>query len=410
MPTDYAYLCMRISFACVIVVGWLGLQGGMARAATPATCSMDDATYTLTVTLDGVPATLAASSADGVTLDGNFCVDPVWVDTINVVGSPLDDKVTFAGRFIPGYSYEPDFDEIEINLDLGGGTDTAIVKLTATHDVASLLTEGLMSNGDPDLDLVMTGIEIVKIFGLAGNDYIGAANYAGSGAVYLHGGPDDDTLEGSWYGSGAGSYLYGDAGDDAIQGSTGDDVIVDGSGTDYADGSSGNDRFEQGAIADFHDVLVGGDGVDTVDYGDRTYNVAVFLESSPPNDDGEAGERDDIIDIENAIGGSGNDILTGGKTLIGGAGDDDLSAHPTGSILKGGPGADTLHGHVGFDQLYGNAGNDVIYVGLSGSSVFGGAGDDIIHNLNGFYDFVQCGPGIDDAEDDWLDNLTACEL
>ena len=117
---------MRIFFACVIVVGWLGLQGGMARAATPATCSMDEATHTLTVTLDGVPATLASSTTDGVTLDGNFCVDPIWVDTINVVGGPLDDKVTFAGRFIPGLSYEPDFDEIEeedLDEELGNAED-----------------------------------------------------------------------------------------------------------------------------------------------------------------------------------------------------------------------------------------------------------------------------------------------
>lgn len=404
---------MRIPFACVIVVGWLGLQGGMARAATPATCSMDWGTLTLTVAVNGVPATLSSDAIDGVNLNGTFCVDPDAVDTIDVVGGPLDDKVTLAGRFTPGFSYEPDFDEIEIDLDLGAGVDTAIVKLTATPDDVSLSTEGLAINTDADVDVAMTGIEIVKIFGLAGNDHITAAPYFGPAAVYLYGGPGDDTLQGG-FGAGSGSYLSGDAGNDWIEGSGGDDVIVGGSGHDQARGFAGNDRFEEGAVLDPFDILLGGSGVDTVDYGERTSGVTVSLGDMGLFDDGEVGELDDIgRDVESATGGSGDDVLRSesgvAHTLIGGAGDDYLEAGGGGGTLTGGPGSDTLHGSFGPDLLNGNGGDDDIWP-WNGDTVYAGAGNDVIYNLNAFADIIRCGAGTDDAEVDPLDTLTACEL
>ncbi len=65
--------------------------------------------------------------------------------------------------------------------------------------------------------------------------------------------------------------------------------------------------------------------------------------------------------IENAIGGSGNDILYGNQAdnmLVGGAGSDDL---------VGFEGNDTLTGGVGNDTLYGGVGNDVMDGGAAGS-------------------------------------------
>ncbi len=74
-------------------------------------------------------------------------------------------------------------------------------------------------------------------------------------------------------------------------------------------------------------------------------------------------------DIENAIGGSGSDTLTGNSlnnTLSGGAG---------GDTLKGAIGDDTLNGDAGADWLYGGLGNDlllaepirIIYTGKKGT-------------------------------------------
>jgi serralysin len=60
--------------------------------------------------------------------------------------------------------------------------------------------------------------------------------------------------------------------------------------------------------------------------------------------------------IENAIGGSGNDTITGNNAnnkLIGGAGND---------TLIGGAGNDTLDGRSGFDVMIGGVGDDIYYV------------------------------------------------
>ena len=69
-----------------------------------------------------------------------------------------------------------------------------------------------------------------------------------------------------------------------------------------------------------------------------------------------------VKNIENVIGGSGNDELTGddrANQLTGGFGND---------ILDGGAGNDTLNGGAGNDTLDGGAGDDVL---------FGGDGDDV---------------------------------
>ncbi|WP_374471313.1 M10 family metallopeptidase [Phenylobacterium sp.] len=65
--------------------------------------------------------------------------------------------------------------------------------------------------------------------------------------------------------------------------------------------------------------------------------------------------------IENAIGGSGNDLIQGNSAsnyLKGNAGDDDLYGDGGTDILDGGAGADTLRGSDGVDILLGGSGAD----------------------------------------------------
>jgi hypothetical protein len=75
-------------------------------------------------------------------------------------------------------------------------------------------------------------------------------------------------------------------------------------------------------------------------------------------------------EIENAIGGRGNDTITGNQLanrLVGGAGHD---------ALDGGAGDDVLNGSNGRDQLSGGAGNDQLNGGRGGDELVGAAGDD----------------------------------
>ena len=102
--------------------------------------------------------------------------------------------------------------------------------------------------------------------------------------------------------------------------------------------------------------------------------------------------------IENAVGGSGNDFisgnsannkLTGGSgndtlnglagkdSLIGGNGDDELSGGTGDDTLTGDYGNDTLRGDEGNDTLNGGAGNDKIVGGIGNDQLYSGIGNDI---------------------------------
>jgi len=66
--------------------------------------------------------------------------------------------------------------------------------------------------------------------------------------------------------------------------------------------------------------------------------------------------------IEDAIGGTGNDVIIGNataNTLTGGSGNDDLRGVAGNDTLIGGSGNDRLNGGVGTDSLTGGTGQDV---------------------------------------------------
>jgi serralysin len=94
----------------------------------------------------------------------------------------------------------------------------------------------------------------------------------------------------------------------------------------------------------------------------------------------------DVI-IENAIGGSGNDLLTGNSAnniLIGNEGDDVISSgagndllYASGRLEKGG--ADVVRDADSEDELSGGADNDELWGDLGDDQLTGGLGADIFH-------------------------------
>ncbi|MDU8913441.1 ELWxxDGT repeat protein [Aestuariicoccus sp. MJ-SS9] len=94
---------------------------------------------------------------------------------------------------------------------------------------------------------------------------------------------------------------------------------------------------------------------------------------------------------------------TGGVTLVGTSGDDELTGTPYADLLTGEDGNDTLDGGAGDDGLFGGAGDDLILGGtgddnIGGSdgkdSVDGGAGDDLMGGGTGD-DIMEGGSGDD---------------
>jgi serralysin len=122
--------------------------------------------------------------------------------------------------------------------------------------------------------------------------------------------------------------------------------------------------------------------------------------------------------IENAIGGSGNDTITGNaaaNALSGGAGRDFIRGMDGDDVIDGGVGDDDLNGNLGVDVVRGGDGADSVRGGQGNDSVYGDAGDDPHLNGNLGNDLVYGGAGRDtlfggqgadtlygDDGDDWL--------
>ena len=95
-------------------------------------------------------------------------------------------------------------------------------------------------------------------------------------------------------------------------------------------------------------------------------------------------------DIENAIGGSGSDTITGNSL------NNTLSGGPGGDTLKGLNGDDTLNGDAGADRLYGGLGNDLLLGGADADYLYGEEGNDTLDGGAGG-DILYGGAGIDTA-------------
>jgi Ca2+-binding RTX toxin-like protein len=172
----------------------------------------------------------------------------------------------------------------------------------------------------------------------------------------------DDKL----FGYGGGDTLYGDQGQDEIRGGEGSDRLDGGSGDDLVVGEPGNDLLIGGPGAD---TMRGGDGVDTVTYA-TGQPVPVSVTFDGAANDGAATEADNVgVDVENAVGGPGNDELKGDEranALSGGAGNDAISGGEAADVLDGGEGDDTITSRDGAsDTVTCGAGNDTVIADTS---------------------------------------------
>ena len=163
-------------------------------------------------------------------------------------------------------------------------------------------TEGLMINlGTDSFSHNLDVMEVENIIG-------------GSGADFIHGDSNDNTLSGR-------------DGNDGLWGEGGDDTLIGGSGRDYLDG---------------------GEGTDTVSYEYSATGVTVDLDTRV------APDGDTFNSIENLRGSAFADTLSGDSNsnrLEGGAGNDILNGQRGNDVLVGGDGTDTLNAGEGSDVL-----------------------------------------------------------
>lgn len=297
-------------------------------------------------------------------------------------------------------------------LDGGSDNDTADYSDTANNLTISLAITSAQVTGGAGKDTLKS---IENLIGGAGNDRLTGSALAnhlqgGAGNDTLDGGTGDDTLSG-----GSGNDVYyvdstsetlvenADAGTDSVisrtsftlaanienllladtalaiaaTGNAGANSLRGNSYNNLLSGNAGNDTLWGGAG---NDTLNGGDGIDTADYSDATVSLNLRLDASDPQLLGALGS-DQLVSVENLLGGLVNDSLTGNASdnrLEGGLGRDTLTGAAGADTLDGGAGDDSLSGGDGNDALTGGAGNDTLIGGAGTNTISGGDGIDTL--------------------------------
>lgn len=173
----------------------------------------------------------------------------------------------------------------------------------------------------------------------------------------------------------------------SINDATGNDTVTgSASSKETVTFSAGNDTYNA-TIDALVDSIDGGSGSDTANYSIYAAALTVTLNTSTyATVTGSGGSNDRIRNIENFIGGSGNDTVTGDSTnniLTGNSGTDSLTGGDGADSLTGGDDVDTLTGGNGADTLTGGTGADR-FIFTPGESVLSIGGTGINGTLSGY--------------------------
>ena len=229
-------------------------------------------------------------------------------------------------------------------------------------------------------------------------------NYNGGSMTLFQTWGDEDS---DVFGSGVKDVIKAGAGDDNVAGFSGNDLLRGGTGDDALFGGKGNDTLIGGAGDDrmyggshFNDS---GTGNDTASYAAVRADLMVNLAVSQWNGStyyhahSTASGFDELVDINNVIGGAGADWIRGnnGKNELRGGGNDDTLLGAGGNdTLKGGGGADSMTGARGNDRLFGQGGADTLMGGKGKDVLNGGGGSDELQGGSGA-DFLKGGSRAD---------------
>ncbi|KRR18480.1 calcium-binding protein [Bradyrhizobium retamae] len=312
------------------------------------------------------------------------------VEAPPIIGTVGDDNLlgTNCGETIDGRAGDD-------NIDARGGDDVIIGEAGDDHIIAGPGNDVVYAGAGNDVVFAGAGNDIV--FGGAGNDHLYGEDgddtimgedgddfmsggsgkdilIAGAGDDTLQGGADNDTLDGgegndNVAGGTGNDVMTAAAGNDGLLGGDGNDVLSDGAGQDSVHGDAGDDHVVAAADA-ANDIYDGGAGRDTLDYSAATESVTADLGAGTA----EGSE-------------TGHDVIGGFEVVIGGSGDDRISAGSTSVAMSGGAGNDALEGGAGNDSISDGAGCDTVSAG--------GGDDQVAAAADGANDSYDGGSGQD---------------
>jgi len=312
----------------------------------------------------------------------------IGIETASIIGSSKDDSFDVSG-WTAG----------SLVIQAAGGNDTVKLNIPSPKDPSQHGSSATITNSG----VTFTNSESLIFF-----DSVEQAIITGTA--------DDDTIDASAF-----------TGTALIYGKAGNDIIIPGPGANWLEGGDGNDTFiflQDGQAGMDINVVVGGNsdgsdnGIDTLDLSAFSLDLTIDLSILGAT---QTAATDELLlyfvlpDIENIIGGAGDDMLIGndldntftggpGENFIHGAGgkntivetaDTDFTLTDTEitiagvsttlfniqkAVLTGGPSDNSIDasGFTGQTTLIGLGGNDFLSGGAGADTLIGGAGDDIL--------------------------------
>ena len=400
----------------VLAIAGLMVTGLVSSAGALESCTYSSATKRVEVSLSANDDdAILYRSGNAIRMDAANCGAATVRNTNLIVVTGASDTQSLevslsGGRLGPGFSRAGEAPgsvaEIEIQVNLGAGTDRLRVEGGSGADKIRFGSAGVNLNDDDDRDITtMTGVNQFTGSGQGGNDLLVATGGKGTGSTAsypvdlaglegsdtLKGGNADDDLSGgpgpdSVSAGASGDLVQGGSGNDVLKGGVGSDSFHPESGRDKVFGELGNDTMSQEATADGPDTFAGGRGVDLY-FAHRSGGQNVDLNGVA--DDGLPGERNNIKpDVEEVTTGDGDDII-----ILSGAA----------NRVEANGGHDTVKGLGGRDEVIGGSGDDLLLGGEGNDELAGDADQDTVHG-NGDEDEIRGGSGTDrlygDADDD----------
>jgi Ca2+-binding RTX toxin-like protein len=336
-------------------------------------------------TLDvfGIETVLGGSGADDITGNnvGNLLIGNNGADTIDGAGGV--DTIEGGGG---GDSLE------------GGGGNDLITGGAGSDDLLGgpgnddyFFANAIGIENDDIIELAGEGTDLVDFAALGATVALTlnlntGAGTNGSRTLAVSAGQVEDI-----FGTSANDNLTGNAANNRLEGRNGNDTMLGLGGDDELIGGLDNDRYRFALAAGGDTAVITehpSEGTDTLDFSaitvvDPTMDFArVDLDEGVGGVAGRVAEYGSdatrrvtasaglMINFENIVGSSGNDVITGSDApnTIGGANGNDE--------IHGADGNDTLDGGSGDDSLYGERNNDRLLGGTGTNHLEGGSHDD----------------------------------
>jgi len=328
-----------------------------------------EATVTIVIDADGNATYSSDLAIEGINVDDLITLGNGALSAIHLHNAPagsnggvLQDVIVDAGGTTTDFSVLSETDVIAEAVEVDQLISIENVVLSDNNDVVNPAAGNQSVDGGAGDDVLLGGAGNDTLSGGSGDDIVGG----GGGFDVLDGGEGNDTLTFAGIGRNVDANLSNDSaiyvtpngatiaetstnfenltgftGDDRLTGDSEDNILDGGAGNDTLVGGAGNDTLIGGAGDDIlragpgQDSVDGGEGIDTIDVSDITPDVTIDLSAGTASYNM---VNEVVQNVENIIGSSSNDSLTGddaANNIAGGAGDD---------IINGGDGNDILRG------------------------------------------------------------------